>query len=93
MPAEKLNPIAEEAASPNRTGSQSALNQASNISYMSTFAMKLERNKKLHKFFVSVSDEGNSVKWCKLNRNLFKNHLVERYGRRITERILLFLDT
>lgn len=60
---------------------------------MSTFAIKLERNRKIHKFFVSVSDEGNNVKWCKLNRNLFKNHLAERYGKVLTERIMHFLDT
>jgi hypothetical protein len=60
---------------------------------MSLLGIKLEKNRKLHKFFVSISDDGNNVKWCKLNRNLLKNHLIIRYGKKITDRILLFLDT
>lgn len=60
---------------------------------MTMFAIKLERNKKIHKFYVSVSDESNSVKYCKLNRNMFKAHLQKRYGKKLSDRMLLFIDT
>ena len=60
---------------------------------MSMLSIKLERSPKLHKFFISVSEEGHNVKWCKLNRNLFKNYLQERYGKKLSDRMLLFIDT
>jgi len=40
-----------------------------------------------------MSEDGTNVKWCKLNRNYFKMHLSSRYGKKITERMLYFLDT
>lgn len=65
----------------------------SQISYMTLFAIKLEKNKKMHRFFQNLSEDGSNYKWCKLNRNLFKQHLQARYGKKLTDRILLFLDT
>lgn len=33
------------------------------------------------------------MKFCKLNRIQFKNSLTARYGKKVTERMMLFLDT
>ena len=47
----------------------------------------------MHRFFISQSDEGSSVKFCKLNRITFKANLAVRYGKKVAERMLMFLDT
>jgi hypothetical protein len=60
---------------------------------MNVLSSKIDFNKKLHKFFVSMSEDGSSVKWCKLNRATFKTHLSLRYGKRVTDRMMYFLDT
>ena len=39
-----------------------------------------------------MSDDGSALRWAKLNRNLFKLFLQERYGRRLAERMVSFID-
>jgi hypothetical protein len=63
------------------------------VTYMNILDERIDNNKKLHRFFISISDEGTNVKWCKLNRNMFKNYLQERYGKKLSDRMVLFLDT
>ena len=60
---------------------------------MNVLSSKLDNNKKLHRFFISISEDGTNVKWCKLNRNIFKAHLSSRYGKKVTDRMMHFLDT
>jgi hypothetical protein len=61
--------------------------------FMNVLSSKLDNNKKLHRFFISISEDGTNVKWCKLNRNTFKAHLSSRYGKKVTDRMMHFLDT
>ena len=43
-----------------------------------------------------MSDEDtsvkNSLKWAKLNRNLFRDFLQERYGKKIAEKMINFIE-
>lgn len=82
-----ITPHPPHALTVQRTSSQPS------IGYMSMLAMKLDKNKKLHRFFISVSDEGNSIKWCKLNRVLFRTNLSARYSKKLADRIMTFLES
>jgi hypothetical protein len=61
--------------------------------FINILGSKLDHNRKLHNFFISMSEEGSNVKWCKLNRNSFKAHISSRYGKKVMERMMYFLDT
>jgi hypothetical protein len=43
--------------------------------------------------FIKMSEEETSLKWCKLNKNSLKVFLSERYGKKISERMLIFLES
>jgi len=42
---------------------------------------------------MKISDDNSALRWSKLNKNLFKNYLQERYGKRIAERMVVFIDS
>ena len=49
-------------------------------------------NAEYENFFRSFCDEGQSIKYARLNRCILKQFLQERYSKFVTEKILTFLE-
>lgn len=40
-----------------------------------------------------MSEDQTSLRWCKLNRNAMKLFIQDRYGKKISDRMIIFLES
>ena len=40
-----------------------------------------------------MSEDDSALRWCKLNKNTFKNYLADRYGKKVSDRMLNYLES
>eukprot|EP00347_Sterkiella_histriomuscorum_P000292 403376443 len=95
-PSQRLN---SNQNSKNRRKPNNDQSRASNLSSHMSFTnqsnqvmAQLESSKQFQNFFLKMAEDDSVLRWSKLNKNNLKQFLQDRYGKRVSERMLSFLE-
>ncbi|CDW83717.1 UNKNOWN [Stylonychia lemnae] len=84
--SKKRQTVAQSRAS----GVSSQLSQNNN--QIGLILQSLEQSKAFQGFFLKLAEDDSALRWSKLNRNTFKQFLQDRYGRKISERMITYIE-